>query len=138
MTTKVVRTCASMACRSRKQRRRSASGAHRSAVMLSTRQVKIALSSLLHRSRSGCSPWLLRTGATKPFESSAHAAQIGENKESMTKKSETIDDDDPLDHEIDFSNARPNPFARDYGRNRNLRILAPDLLKVFPDSDSVN
>jgi hypothetical protein len=55
----------------------------------------------------------------------------------MNKKSEAIEDD-PLDHEIDFSNARPNPFARDYGRNPNLRILAPDLLKVFPDSDSVN
>jgi hypothetical protein len=28
--------------------------------------------------------------------------------------------------------------ARDYGRNENLRILAPDLLEVFPDSESVN
>ena len=93
---------------------------------------------LLHQIGSGCSPWLLLTATTKPFESSAHAAPIGENKESMNKKSEAIDDDDPLDHEIDFSNARPNPFARDYGRNRNLRILDPDLLKVFPDSDSVN
>jgi hypothetical protein len=56
----------------------------------------------------------------------------------MTKKNDAIEDDDPLDHEIDFSHARPNPFARDYGRNLNLRILDPDLLKVFPDSDSVN
>lgn len=56
----------------------------------------------------------------------------------MSKKSEPIEDDDPLDREIDFSNARPNPYARDYGRNRNLRILAPDLLEVFPDSESVN
>jgi hypothetical protein len=53
----------------------------------------------------------------------------------MSKKSQAIEDDD---HEIDFSDARPNPFARDYGRNRNLRILDSDLLKVFPDSDSVN
>jgi hypothetical protein len=29
-------------------------------------------------------------------------------------------------------------YARDYGRNENLRILAPDLLEVFPDSESVN
>ncbi len=56
----------------------------------------------------------------------------------MNKKSAPVDEEDPLDREIDFSKARPNPFARDYGRNRNLRILAPDLLKVFPDSESVN
>jgi hypothetical protein len=56
----------------------------------------------------------------------------------MNKKSAPVEEDDPLDREIDFSNARPNPFARDYGRNRNLRILAPDLLEVFPDSESVN
>jgi len=29
-------------------------------------------------------------------------------------------------------------YARDYDRNENLRILAPDLLDVFPDSESVN
>jgi len=56
----------------------------------------------------------------------------------MNKKSTPVEDDDPLDREIDFSNSRPNPFARDYGHNRNLRVLAPDLLKIFPDSDSVN
>lgn len=49
-----------------------------------------------------------------------------------------VDDGDPLDREIDFSTAQPNPYARRYGRNRNLRILAPDLLEVFPDSESVN
>lgn len=56
----------------------------------------------------------------------------------MNKKSNPIEDDDPLDREIEFNDPRPNPFARDYGRNRNLRILAPDLLAVFPDSESVN
>ncbi|HSY49677.1 MAG TPA: hypothetical protein VLC46_12750 [Thermoanaerobaculia bacterium] len=55
----------------------------------------------------------------------------------MTKRA-IVDDDDPLGHEIDFSNSRPNPFAKHFDRNRNLRILAPDLLKVFPDSESVN
>jgi hypothetical protein len=48
------------------------------------------------------------------------------------------EDDDPLDGEIEFHNVRPNPFARDYGRNRNLRVLSPDLLALFPDSDSVD
>jgi hypothetical protein len=56
----------------------------------------------------------------------------------MNKKPASIEDDDPLDQEIDFSNVRPNPFARDYGRNRNLRVLSPDLLARFPDSDSVD
>jgi hypothetical protein len=55
----------------------------------------------------------------------------------MTKRA-MVDNDDPLDHEIDFSNPRSNPYAKHYGCNRNLRILAPDLLKVFPDSESVN
>jgi hypothetical protein len=56
----------------------------------------------------------------------------------MSRKNAPDEDDDPLDREVDFSNAKPNPFARDHGRNRNLRILDPDLLSVFPDSDSVN
>jgi hypothetical protein len=56
----------------------------------------------------------------------------------MSRKKTPVDDDDPLDREVDFSNTTPNPFARDYGRNRNLRLLSPDLLTVFPDSDSVN
>ena len=47
-------------------------------------------------------------------------------------------DDDPLDREIDFSNARPNPYAVDYYKSRNLRVLAPDLVDIFPDSESVN
>ncbi|HYI10291.1 MAG TPA: hypothetical protein VEK57_14620 [Thermoanaerobaculia bacterium] len=54
----------------------------------------------------------------------------------MRKKIEASDD--PLDREIDFTNARPNPYARDYYKSRNLRVLAPDLLDVFPDSESVN
>jgi hypothetical protein len=45
---------------------------------------------------------------------------------------------DALDRDIDFSNARPNPYARDYYKSRNLRVLAPDLLDIFPDSESVN
>ena len=33
---------------------------------------------------------------------------------------------------------RANPYARDYYKSLNLRVLAPDLLDVFPDSESVN
>jgi hypothetical protein len=54
------------------------------------------------------------------------------------KRKSAAAETDPLDREIDFSNARPNPYARDYYKSRNLRVLAPDLLDVFPDSESVN
>ena len=53
------------------------------------------------------------------------------------KKSEAVLDDDMLP-EYDFKGGVRGKYARDYGRNRNLRILAPDLLEVFPDSESVN
>jgi hypothetical protein len=56
----------------------------------------------------------------------------------MRQRMETTSDDDPLDGDIDFRDVRPNPFARAYGRNRNLRVLAPDLLDLFPNSDSVD
>ncbi|HEV7486071.1 MAG TPA: hypothetical protein VGQ65_10340 [Thermoanaerobaculia bacterium] len=29
-------------------------------------------------------------------------------------------------------------YARDFNRSENLRMLAPDLLEAFPDSESVN
>jgi hypothetical protein len=56
----------------------------------------------------------------------------------MKKKTIATEEDDPLDREIEMKNPRPNPFARDYGRSRNIRILAPDLLEMFPDSHSMN
>jgi hypothetical protein len=59
-------------------------------------------------------------------------------KNANTKKTQVVDDEDPLDREIDFTNAVRGKYARDYGQSRNLRILAPELLELFPDSDSVN
>ena len=53
------------------------------------------------------------------------------------RKSNSIPDDDMLP-EYDFRGGVRGKYARDYGRNRNLRILAPDLLTTFPDSESVN
>jgi len=38
----------------------------------------------------------------------------------------------------DFRGGVRGKYARDYRCNENLRILAPDLLEVFPDSESVN
>ncbi len=53
------------------------------------------------------------------------------------KKSEAVLDDEMLP-EYDFRGGVRGKYARDYGRNRNLRVLAPDLLTTFPDSESVN
>lgn len=53
-------------------------------------------------------------------------------------KKKNAPSDDPLDREVELPNPRPNPYARDYYKSRNLRVLAPDLLDVFPDSESVN
>src|SRR5689334_12063249 len=68
--------------------------------------------------------------------SSAAGTHCVTRNKSMKKKS--VPSDDPLDREIDFSNARPNPYASGYYKSRNLRLLAPDLLEIFPDSESVN
>ena len=40
--------------------------------------------------------------------------------------------------EYDFSKARRGKYARRYAKGTNLVILAPDVAKVFPDSQSVN
>ncbi|HKO58236.1 MAG TPA: hypothetical protein VJ276_20390 [Thermoanaerobaculia bacterium] len=47
----------------------------------------------------------------------------------MKKPSTAPVDDDPLDRELDLS-AEPvrGKYARDFGRMKNVRILAPDLL----------
>lgn len=54
------------------------------------------------------------------------------------KRKTVADDDDPLDREIVFQNPRPNPYASGYYKSRNLRLLAPELVDVFPTSESVN
>lgn len=46
--------------------------------------------------------------------------------------------DDPLDHEIDFSKSRPNPYWLGTVDRRCVRLLASDLAEAFPDDDSVN
>jgi hypothetical protein len=56
----------------------------------------------------------------------------------MKKRSELVDDDDPLDHEIDFSNARPNPFWLGLVDRRCVRLLAPDVAAAFPNDAAVN
>jgi hypothetical protein len=47
-------------------------------------------------------------------------------------------EDDPLDREIDFTGAIPNPYWLGVVDRRCVRLIAPDLLDLFPDSESVN
>ncbi|HEV7922484.1 MAG TPA: hypothetical protein VGR02_17005 [Thermoanaerobaculia bacterium] len=54
----------------------------------------------------------------------------------MKKKNDP--DEDPLDREIDFTNATRGKYAREFYRFKNIRVLAPDLLAAFPDSESMN
>ena len=53
------------------------------------------------------------------------------------KKSKTQRDPGMLS-EYDFSAARRGKYARRYAKGTNLVVLAPDVAKVFPDSQSVN
>jgi len=53
-------------------------------------------------------------------------------------KKKIVEDDDPLDREIDFSNARPNPYFVAYHGSKVIRVLEPDLAELFPDNQSVN
>ena len=53
------------------------------------------------------------------------------------KKKQTFDED-PLDREIDFSNARPNPYFVAAHGPKVIRVLEPELAEIFPDNTSVN
>jgi len=49
-----------------------------------------------------------------------------------------VDGGDPLDHEIDFSKSRPNPYWLGVVDRRCVRLLASDLADAFPDDAAVN
>jgi hypothetical protein len=46
--------------------------------------------------------------------------------------------DDPLDREIDFSKARPNPYWLGVVDRTCVRLIDKDLAEMFPDNDAVN
>jgi hypothetical protein len=56
----------------------------------------------------------------------------------MRKNEIVRDDADDMLPEYDFTAGVRGKYARDFARNRNIRILSPDLLETFPDSESVN
>jgi hypothetical protein len=47
-------------------------------------------------------------------------------------------DDDPLDKEIDFKNARPNPYWLGVVDRSRVRLIDEDLAAMYPDDDAVN
>jgi hypothetical protein len=53
-------------------------------------------------------------------------------------KPDSSDEIDPLDREIDFSHARPNPYFVAYHGAKVIRVLEPDLADAFPDNEAVN
>jgi hypothetical protein len=55
----------------------------------------------------------------------------------MKKKSDPVDDD-PLDREIDFSRARPNPYWLGVVDRSCVRLIDKDLADLFPDNEAVN
>jgi hypothetical protein len=59
-------------------------------------------------------------------------------KNKPMKKTSEIVDDDPLDHEIDFSKSRPNPYWLGVVDRRCVRLIASDLADIFPDDAAVN
>lgn len=45
---------------------------------------------------------------------------------------------DEMPREIDFRGGERGRYAKRFAEGTNLVLLAPDVAKVFPDSDSVN
>ena len=57
----------------------------------------------------------------------------------MSKAPETPPDDtDTMRPEYDFSDAARGVTAKRYAQGANVVVVAPDLLDVFPDADSVD
>jgi len=55
----------------------------------------------------------------------------------QTAKRKTRQKEDMLP-EYDFSKGIRGKYARRYAKGTNVIVLAPDLIKFFPDSESVN
>jgi hypothetical protein len=54
------------------------------------------------------------------------------------EKARTTEADWEMPEEIDFSGGTRNPYAERYAEGTNVVLLDPDVMDVFPDSESVN
>jgi len=53
-------------------------------------------------------------------------------------KTKSNPSDDPLDEEIDFRNARPNPYWLGVVDRHRVRLIDDDLAAIYPDDEAVN
>ena len=58
-------------------------------------------------------------------------------KNTRRSRSRTMDVDMPAEYQLDWSKAKPNPYAARL-KDTVAVVLAPDVAKVFPTSESVN
>jgi hypothetical protein len=58
-------------------------------------------------------------------------------KSTRRSRSRTGDVDMPAEYQLDWSKAKPNPYATRL-KDTVAVVLAPDVAEVFPTSDSVN
>lgn len=56
----------------------------------------------------------------------------------MKKDTDTKPVEWEMRKEYDFSNLRPNKYARKYAEGTNIVVIESDLAKIFPNSESVN
>jgi ribonuclease toxin BrnT of type II toxin-antitoxin system len=62
------------------------------------------------------------------------SAREARRQERSNMKNKSVDEDDPLDRDIDFSNARPNRFWLGVVDRRCVRLIDKDLADLFPDN----
>lgn len=58
-------------------------------------------------------------------------------KSTRKNRSRTTDVDMPAEYQLDWSKAKPNPYAARL-KDTVAVVLAPDVAEVFPTSESVN
>jgi hypothetical protein len=68
----------------------------------------------------------------------SHQFRPATTKARSKKKAPDKSSDPEMRAEYDFSRGIRGKYARRYARGANLVLLAPDVARVFPDSDSVN
>jgi hypothetical protein len=84
-----------------------------------------------------------RQGGTQPtkaqndFGSSVHVSRTSENASNMKKANKSVSDDEMLP-EYDFSKGVRGKYAKRYAEGTNVVLLAPDVAKVFKNSEAVN
>jgi uncharacterized DUF497 family protein len=64
-------------------------------------------------------------------------ANVANMKSTRTSRRQSTDVDMPAEYELDWSKAKPNPYAARL-KDTVAVVLAPDVAEVFPTSEAVN